>query len=416
MSKILPLLLSDFNVSDSCLIPVIDVFSDIINDCSIYNNSMNEGYFDLLRTKCYIFTYLCELVLPSPLIDSQIHSCQHLYKSIMDSGSMIYCSTWRSERYYGVLKRNTFGRLNFNESTIIHVINKEIELTSDVYLQLELPSKPITPCNGQIVSTINMSTNNTPDSLQYCDITFPYKYNSVYIIKGLRGMEEMIFTDNNIKNLLKFFINEDFLDICTILYSNNDIQENMLNDLRNNIDNPSVFKSLKKNFLKLQKYFYSEILINNDIIFSTSKPDEGVERIDNSYIMYYTYNNDHTEYKINFIKALAYMQINREFIVCGHKYPSVEPSKTGLYYCIIDSEKTNNQNIDNIVFIKVIDITPTNLIVANIVIGSEEDETYKEKSRTSKKKKKININTFDGETITNTVFMQRDIIRPNLSK
>ncbi|KAK8797484.1 hypothetical protein WA158_005830 [Blastocystis sp. Blastoise] len=292
-SKILPLIISDFSISDSCLVPILDCLSDLINECTYTDNSYSWQHIEILKQKCYTFTFLCELVLPNVLLDSQIHGCQHLYKSICESGSLALSSTWKSEQYYGVIKRSTYGRNNFNESSMIYAIKKEIELTSSDVLYNNIDENSLISSfdNSNIYSNVFEDNSEKSYQYQYKLIKFPDVINGISCIKGIRGMDDIILDDSDYRKLSKIIVESNMSHLSSVIFSGIDVLDKSDNDIISLIDVPSYYTCMKKNFKKLRSFYYSEVLVNNNIIFTTSTLDEGIERIDNSYLIMLVYTN-----------------------------------------------------------------------------------------------------------------------------
>ncbi|KAK8815245.1 hypothetical protein WA158_003457 [Blastocystis sp. Blastoise] len=270
-SVILPLITNDFNMKDSPIILLINPLATIIQ-----------------------------------IINSQIHLIQHLSDSIKSNGSSTYGCTYQSERFYSHIKRMTFGRLCFNESSLRCLVQDEI-------------------------------------------------YNTT--------------------NLL---------------------------DL---LDSVLSYTRLKENMKLLQMYYYSEILVNENLVFTSTDEYEGVEKIDNSYIAY-SLDKDHPKDSIHLIKALYYIQIYDVVLIRKHEYPQPHKSTTNIFFIINDSNNVVPSNSKyGSPFLSLTHIIPDNMVVSDIHNNNIDEESH---SKTNIRKNQSSIPVYNPESIqTSTVFTSR---------
>ncbi|KAK8800663.1 hypothetical protein WA158_006981 [Blastocystis sp. Blastoise] len=408
-SCILPLITLDFSASDSPLILLIDPLATIIRNVYIYRGNTSQNILNMFKDQCYIFCFLCELLLPKEILNTQLHLIQHLYDSIINSGSIYYASTFQSERFYSFLKRVSFGRKNFNESCIRCVIEREV---------LDINMKKYS--NDYILDEFsidsNSITNNDNESRISIDIhpqqiisdTFNsiiINYNGIDTVKGIRGIDKIKLYKNDMKDIAKIILSSNDSILKERLYQGIDINEIIYVD--DILNDPSLCKIIFNNLEKLEMTFYSEIILNDSIIFNSSDIDQGIETIDNSYIMYFTYDTINS-HKVHLIKALCYIQIGSLLLIKKHEYPYARVSTTGLYYIVNDSNEVLSKRKEYVSsFISISDIEPFNLIIADVheYINRNNDETYAEGNE---KDDQDNTGVVDGRTvITNTVFITR---------
>ncbi|KAK8789922.1 hypothetical protein WA158_006702 [Blastocystis sp. Blastoise] len=236
----------------------------------------------------------------------QIHLIQHLSDSIKSNGSSTYGCTYQSERFYSHIKRMTFGRLCFNESSLRCLVQDEI-------------------------------------------------YNTT--------------------NLL---------------------------DL---LDSVLSYTRLKENMKLLQMYYYSEILVNENLVFTSTDEYEGIEKIDNSYIAY-SLDKDHPKDSIHLIKALYYIQIYDVVLIRKHEYPQPHKSTTNIFFIINDSNNVVPSNSKyGSPFLSLTHIIPDNMVVSDIHNNNIDEESH---SKTNIRKNQSSIPVYNPESIqTSTVFTSR---------
>ncbi|KAK8800647.1 hypothetical protein WA158_006965 [Blastocystis sp. Blastoise] len=309
ISKVLPLILFDFSGEDSLIVPLIEIFASIIHDCSVYT-AIDEKELEILKTKCYTFTFLCELLLTDSLITSQIHSVQHLTECIRKAGSLSISSTWKSEAYYSKIKHSSHSRNEFNISCCLTSIVKESILLS------------------------RQQTNDMINNIQKSNIS-----------------------NNSDVNL----INKLFFDIY--------VPNTNLTGLSYTIQDNDTFIKMKHNFSTFKINFFEKIMMNNKFVFTTSLIDEGVMRIDNSYLLYFETNGTHNPH---LIKALWYIQIEEFMLVRKYDYGIASTSSTGLFYNFKDDHAFLGFQMIN-------SIVPSNIFVADIHVDQNIDNSiYRE--------------------------------------
>ncbi|KAK8815173.1 hypothetical protein WA158_003385 [Blastocystis sp. Blastoise] len=142
-------------------------------------------------------------ILPAPLITVQIHSIKHLGLCIQHSGSLYYSSTWEAERSYRKIKRITKGTVNYNESTIIKIQDKE---SSGVYYT-----------SSDSFNTLSSTKNDKRyTSLENKEISFITTYGKI----SFQGETTRSVPQLNDKDILSI--------ICLLSKTNSDLINNIL--------------------------------------------------------------------------------------------------------------------------------------------------------------------------------------------
>ncbi|KAK8815243.1 hypothetical protein WA158_003455 [Blastocystis sp. Blastoise] len=411
ISYILPLITYGFTVKDSPIVLLISPFATVVRQIQRYNGNTENHLLQVLKDQCFLFCFLCELLLPRELINSQIHLIQHLHLTIQNVGSLQYGSTYESERYYSFLKRSTFGRQHFNNSCIVFIIEKEvISISSNTVSIPDHINDSQVSIEDRSAENDNISDYNyinyQEDNIQgFKEINI--NKGSIHMIKGIRAMDRMELSELEIKDVLKILIHSNNHIINRLLFKN--ININNIEAVLEETNNEDVFHSLVNNFRNIETYFYSEIIINRYKIFSSSSEDEGVEQRDNSYIMYIT-NDINGKSEIHLIKALYYLQIGNLILIRKHEYPLAHESMTNLYYIIKDSNRImSRENKFSSSFLSIVDIVPENIIIADIHEDKHNivNESFETELNQGKQRKKENHTVQGNSVTTNTVFMAR---------
>ncbi|KAK8814250.1 hypothetical protein WA158_008112 [Blastocystis sp. Blastoise] len=364
-SYILPLIMSDFNQTDSLLVPLVEIQADIIMLCTLKNQMLTIEDLSIINSKCYIFLFLCDLVLPKEFINSQIHYFSHLTKSIQNAGSLQYTSTWESERFYSSIKRLTHGRFFFNKSSIISMALKEIidiDIASSIInssLDIIIQKRKIDTYEDDHTNNVitqNIVVQSDSSSIAAHIVTFNAyecvyyvtdQTQKIYSVKGIResinNNNTQLFTESFLKHIIRMnsvYINNKLFSSLNVGDLTTESRIELLRD-SNNLHN------VMENAKKLNIFRYSEILINDSLSFTCTDIDEGVEKLDNSYLMYYDYINGASH--VCLVKALEYIQIEDLFIVNAHHYPDTKSSKsvpTNVIVCDIHNFKESNEDND----------------------------------------------------------------------
>ncbi|KAK8806934.1 hypothetical protein WA158_003693 [Blastocystis sp. Blastoise] len=408
VSCILPLITLDFSNVDSPIILLIDPLATIIYQAFSYNGNTPSALLNIFKDQYSLFCFICELLLPREIINSQIHLMKHLPETIINSGSLIYSSTYESERFYSFLKRSTYGRKRFNESCIRVIIEKEV---TDINLTDNL--EDINEDN--IVNDILIAEHNNDNENDFLSREDIFEgFNNIHInrgeinvVKGLRASPNIDLSESQIKEIIYILLSSPNEFVNMALLPNVDI--NSYINISSCLEDHSVFQTLLLNFKKIPIVFYSEVLINETKVFSSSGVDEGIERQDNSYIMYNTYDSGE-EQQTHLIKALNYIQIDPFILIQKHEYPLARMSRTRLYYIINDSNRqiprTSKYSTS---FIDISNIIPENLIIVDIHNNKimESDASYEEPSIRSKRSIIRTEFVSANSVITSTVFMPR---------
>ncbi|KAK8809602.1 hypothetical protein WA158_000545 [Blastocystis sp. Blastoise] len=386
LSTILPLLLHDFTMEDSPIVLLIDPLATIIREIEYDRLFTINGNIDILKKQCYMFSFLCDLLLPKEIINSQIHLISHLSDSIQLTGSYMYGCTYESERYYSKIKRMTFGRQCFNESSIRSIVQDEIYLTTksnEVYNMNDSQSSLNVVNSVEIIQDSSLLIN--PSYNKFEIVTFP-NLNNIHSIKGIREEEEKTFDKMETYYLLKELILIGNESINRILFDNInvDLFENSIDLLKYDYS----YDQLKSNLKQLPIFYYSEIFVNESIVFTSTEENEGIEAIDNSYIAY-SIKGEASNHEIHLIKALYYIQIFNIILIRKHEYPISIPSTSRLYYIINESnEDVPIKSKYGSPFMRGDIIIPDNIIIADIHIALDnEDKDYREVYRKQKYQK-----------------------------
>ncbi|KAK8805897.1 hypothetical protein WA158_002553 [Blastocystis sp. Blastoise] len=410
-SCILPLITADFYYTDSPLVILIDPLATIIRQIYCFKGNSSPQNLEVFKNQCNIICFLFELLLPKELINTQIHYLKHLPETIINAGSIIYASTYESERFYSYLKRITFGRKQYNESCMRCIIEREI---ADIHIN----NKNIDSSNSNLSLEGNKETYdevgielNEDESFQN-ELTECFKEvhtnnERIKLIKGIRGIDSIDLSQSDIKEIIKLLLLSNDNHIKEVLWK--DINSSKIANINSSINDPDIYRVLVNNLKNVVIAFYSEIMINDSIIFNSSDIDEGIETIDNSYIMYLTNDNEKKDI-VHLIKALYYIQIGSSILIKKHEYPECHISSTGLYYIVEDSNRIIPKDNEYSSFIPVTCIEPDNLIIVDVHddIHKNIDDSYEEKQ--AKKVKQKNKNVVSSEiVVTNTVFMTRHI-------
>ncbi|KAK8813350.1 hypothetical protein WA158_003615 [Blastocystis sp. Blastoise] len=405
-SVILPLITHDFNIEDSSIILLIDPLATIIREVEYDKLFMFNNNIEILRKQCYLFNFLCEVLLPREIINSQIHLLLHLADSIQSVGSYSYGCTYESERFYSKIKRITFGRRCFNESSIKKLIQEEACFINDFSnINNGNISSPMLADLENNVETNIIHDNEYQSHKQFKTIRYA-ENNFIHSVKGLRESEEKDLNEQEIYYLIKELILLNDTTINQLLFK--DINMDLLTNNIDLLDHNSSYNKLKENLKLLSIFYYSEILINESLVFTSTEEDEGIESIDNSYIAYNVTDISNVN-TIHLIKSLYYIQINDIVFIRKHEYPVSQPSVSRLYYIINNSnDSVPIESKYGSPFLIINKIIPDNIIISDIHIkkkGEDEDEEYNQEDIHSKNSNRRAYNSSDIQT--NTVFTTR---------
>ncbi|KAK8800588.1 hypothetical protein WA158_006906 [Blastocystis sp. Blastoise] len=420
---------SDFNQQDSLLIPLLDLQADIINMSTMKNYRITSEVLEILQVKSNIFMFMCDTILPKEFINSQLHSTIHLSKCIQNSGGLQYCSTWRSERYYSKIKRNTLGRLSFNKSAINKMAQKEVLDLNNVSLK----SLKQNSVNTNILSEqpqlhhINNASNDTGidilDETSFNYLTVP-KYeefkeihyyqestHNVFSIKGIRSYDDDSNRIDFTVSFLKYIIKMNNDNINRILFYNIHPNVDTVESMLRHLNCESSLKIVMENSKNLNVYTYSEILVNKTLSYTVTFEDEGVEQLDNSYLMYYENNNNIIS--AHLVKALMYIQIEDLFLAKIHEYPESEVLKNGLFYKIPNSNISLYNNVYQYdkTYKDIRNFVPSNIIVCDIhnnkINTRIDDEDYIDNENLQKNSTITKATINSNEISTTTVFIPK---------
>ncbi|KAK8797491.1 hypothetical protein WA158_005837 [Blastocystis sp. Blastoise] len=206
-------------------------------------------------------------------------------KTIINSGSLIYSSTYESERFYSFLKLSTYGRKRFNELCIRVIIEKEV---TDINLTENLEDiNEDNIVNNILISEYNNDNENDfifRENIFECFNNIYINRGEINVVKCLRASPNIDKSESQIKEIIYILLSSpnDFVNMA--LLPNVDI--NSYINISSCLEDHSAFQILLLNFKKIPIVFYSEVLINETKVFSSSGVDECIERQDNSYIMY----------------------------------------------------------------------------------------------------------------------------------
>ncbi|KAK8808557.1 hypothetical protein WA158_008458 [Blastocystis sp. Blastoise] len=402
-SVILPLITNDFNMKDSPIILLINPLATIIRIIEIESLSLSNDSIDILQRQCYLFCFLCDLLLPKEIINSQIHLIQHLSDSIKSNGSSTYGCTYQSERFYSHIKRMTFGRLCFNESSLRCLVQDEIcnininNNVFDINNNHNNIDYPLILNESQ-----NITENNSYSFPEFRKIVYTSNSNIVNF-RGLREASNKTLNEEEIYYLLKELLLSGNMEIKKILLTHINI-DNTTN-LLDLLDSVLSYTRLKENMKLLQMYYYSEILVNENLVFTSTDEYEGIEKIDNSYIAY-SLDKDHPKDSIHLIKALYYIQIYDVVLIRKHEYPQPHKSTTNIFFIINDSNNVVPSNSKyGSPFLSLTHIIPDNMVVSDIHNNNIDEESH---SKTNIRKNQSSIPVYNPESIqTSTVFTSR---------
>ncbi|KAK8797563.1 hypothetical protein WA158_005909 [Blastocystis sp. Blastoise] len=412
-SCILPLITLDFNSSDSPLVVLIDPLATIIRQVYLYHGNTSKHLLEVFRDQCNIFCFLCELLIPKELLNTQIHLVQHLYYSIINSGSIFSGSTYQSERFYSFLKRISFGRKNFNESSIRRIIEREVaDMNTTTNISDDITDETQLEINKELYNEEESIINDDISNKELiCESynTIIVNRNKISTVKGIRGSERIDLSDNDMKEIINIILASNDESLKEILFHNVNKNDIVPYDI---LTDSNICNIIINNLRRIIMTFYSEVLINDSVIFTCSDIDEGIETTDNSYIMYFTHDQGR-ERNVHLIKSLCYIQIGSLVIIKQYEYPEVRISNTGLFYIINDSnEILSKRKRDFPKFISICNIEPDNLIIADIheYRQTKVDDSYvpenEKEGEEGNNKRVVTSNT----VITNTVFMTRNKI------
>ncbi|KAK8791082.1 hypothetical protein WA158_005713 [Blastocystis sp. Blastoise] len=423
ISKIFPIISYDFSYTDSMIIPLIDIFAVIVHDANVLTSNDTEE-LELLKTKCFIFTFLSDLVLPNELINSQVHTIQHLSSCIINSGSLSISSTWESESYYSKVKHITQSRNEFNTScSLAFYIHESIKLAS-INQQRENTNDINELHFGRVIIQEPLLNTYTTNYLPFSEIRINKKYNckpNVTRVCGKKRLDNKQLTPDDTYNLLYLLINEDSQRINSILFYDINIDELTFQQRIDLLNDKFIYENVINRMKNIIPFFYSQILVNDRIVFSISEIDQGVERIDNSYLMYFD-NND--RFTPHLIKSLYYIQIEDRMFISCYDYQESSPSTTNLYYFFNSSIERRSHNKQLIStqyrigynrFMPVWKFLASNIIVCDVNIAGVKDlAQYRKKVHDKKKRSNSKVKTVsETEVITYTVYIPRDNIKNN---